>query len=75
MGTAQVQCARPCSGHVGVSGRCQDSGAGGDRGMEVMHGMQGMEVRGVRTQGVNVGAAAASQLPVENFLAQMEACL
>lgn len=45
------------------------------RGMEVMQGMQGMGVRGVRTQRVRVGAVAASQLPVENFLAQMEACL
>lgn len=43
--------------------------------MEVMQGMQGMELRGVRTQGVRAGAAAASQLPVENFLAQMEAGL
>lgn len=40
--------------------------------MEVMQGMQGMELRGVRTQGVSAGAVAASQLPVENFLAQME---
>ena len=45
------------------------------RGMEVMQGMQWMEVRGVRTQGVSAGAVTASQLPVENFLAQMEACL
>lgn len=58
-----------------MGGGARGSIAGGDRGMEVMQGMQGMELRGVRTQGVRAGAAAASQLPVENFLAQMEAGL
>lgn len=53
-------------------GGARGSVAGGDRGMEVMQGMQGTELRGVRTQGVSAGAAAASQLPMENFLAQME---
>ena len=32
MGTAQVLCARPCSGCVGVGGRCWGCGAGGDQG-------------------------------------------
>lgn len=32
MGTAQVLCARPFSGRVGVGGRCWGSGARGEQG-------------------------------------------